>query len=134
MLDPPLLTRGDEAGPRRVHNGSTPPDQTAMSTDSCPILDYRTPLFNVGRNLTVRRGTQWHNVAQARMQMAHGELSPPLPLQTEVRRFDTLTADDLQFEHDPGCRTPEGLLAELQRIYDGFSANEDVTLVHFSMD
>ncbi|WP_305805896.1 hypothetical protein [Stenotrophomonas sp. YIM B06876] len=105
-----------------------------MATGACPVIDYVTPLFNVGQNLTVRRGTEWHGVPEARMQLAHGQLSPPRPLQTEVRRFDTLVAADLQHEHDPRCRTPEGLLAELQRIYEGFSAEETVTLVRFTME
>ncbi|MGV8961030.1 MAG: hypothetical protein ACOH1V_11720 [Stenotrophomonas sp.] len=105
-----------------------------MTTDACPIIDYVTPRFNVGRNLTVRRGTEWHGVPEARMQLADGQLSPPRPLQTEVRRFDTLVAADLQDEHDPSGRTPEGLLAVLQGIYDGFTAEEIVTLVRFTMD
>lgn len=99
--------------------------------DSPPLLRFTHPLFHTGRNTSVRRGDRWHGVAQAHIEQGSGRHSGPLPLHTELRRFDTLTAADLRDEHDPACRTPEGLLAVMQQLYPGFQADETVTLVHF---
>jgi hypothetical protein len=63
-----------------------------------------------------------------------GSLSAPRALQTECRPFARLTDADLGDEHDPDCRCVAGLLSVLQSLYPGFSADEDVTLVHFSLE
>jgi len=34
-------------------------------------------------------------------------------------------------EYDRNCRTYGGLLKEMKRIYKGFSANENVTIIDF---
>lgn len=99
-----------------------------------PVLAFDVPQFHPGRNTTVRRGRKWHEVTHARLQLGDGSLSPPLELQTEVKEFSALTEADLQFEHDPACRTAGGLLLVLQRLYPGFSAEEEVTLCHFDFD
>ncbi|WP_269789918.1 hypothetical protein [Stenotrophomonas sp. Iso1] len=99
--------------------------------DPLPLLGFANPQFHTGHNISVRRGDRWHGVVQARIDRGAGRLSAPLPLLTELRRFDTLTAADLRDEHDPACRTPEGLLAVMRRLYAGFQRDEMVTLVHF---
>ena len=102
--------------------------------DALPILEFQRPCFLAGRNTSVRRGRRWHGVAMARIRLADGNLSPPRALQTECRPFASLTDADLRDEHDTGCRTVAGLLAVLQALYPGFSAGEDVTLVHFTLE
>lgn len=102
--------------------------------DEIPLLGFALPRFHAGRNTSVRRGGRWHGVQVARVQLGHDRHSVPLALQTEQRRFDTLTAHDLRDEHDPRCRTPDGLLAVMQQLYPGFQADETVTLVHFRLD
>ena len=98
------------------------------------MLSFATPVFNRGRNTTVRRGRKWHGVTQARLQLGDGSLSPPVELQTEVKEFSVLTAAELRFEHDPACRTIARLLLVLQQLYPGFSPEEEVTLCHFDFD
>ena len=98
------------------------------------VLSFSAPVFNRGRNMTVRRGRKWHAVAEVRLQLGNGSLSPPMKLHTELKQFSTLTEADLRFEHDPTCRTVGGLLLVLQRLYPGFSAEEEVTLCHFDCD
>lgn len=104
---------------------------SAPGSRDLPVLYFNAPLFNRGRNTTVRRGRKWHGVAQARLQLGDGSLSPPVRLQTELKRFSAITDADLRFEHDPDCRRAGGLLLVLQRVYPGFSAEEEVTLCHF---
>lgn len=100
---------------------------------ACPILEFSTTQFHPGLNTSVRRGRRWHGVAEARIQLPGERLSPPLLLQTELRHFNTLNDVDLATEHDPDCRTYAGLLIAMQRMYRGFTAQEVVTLVHFTL-
>ncbi|HRN60852.1 MAG TPA: hypothetical protein PLF73_00115 [Luteimonas sp.] len=97
-----------------------------------PILEFANPVFLPGRNTTVRRGTRWHGVTVARLRLGDGSLSPPVALDTELRSFRDLDEDALRFEHDPDCRTPHGLLAQLRIHYPGFGEDETVTLCHFN--
>lgn len=99
-----------------------------------PVLTFVLPVFHRGRNTTVRRGHKWHTVAEARLQLGEGSLSLPVELHTELKQFSALTEADLPFEHDPACRTVDGLLLVLQQIYPGFDAEEEVTLCHFDFD
>lgn len=99
--------------------------------DPAPLLGFVLPQFHTGRNTSVRRGSRWHGVARARIELGDGHHSAALPLHTELRCFDTLTANDLRDEHDPACRTPEGLAVVMRRLYPGFTQDETVTLVHF---
>lgn len=52
-------------------------------------------------------------------------------LETKVIPFNSLTTDLLEFEHDPSCRTKEGLYKEMCKVYPNFNENEIVTLVYF---
>lgn len=99
---------------------------------SPPVLGFSNPCFHTGRNTSVRRGDRWHGVPLACIALPDDGASSPCPLQTELRRFDSLTDADLRDEHDPACRTPAGLLKVLQQIYPGFQPDEEVTLVHFN--
>ena len=99
--------------------------------DALPVLGFARAVFRKGRNTTVRRGTRWLGVPRVRLQFEDGRLSPPVALETEARPFRDLDAHALRDEHDPACRTPSGLFAELARHYPGFSEDETVTLCHF---
>ena len=99
-----------------------------------PVLSFSTPVFNRGRNTTIRRGRKWHTVAEARLQLGEGSLSRPVKLRTEPKKFSALVEADIRYEHDPACRTIPGLLLALQRLYPGFSADEEVTVCHFEFD
>ena len=109
---------------------------TATDADASapPILGFAEPVFAAGRNTSVRRGTRWLGVMRVRLQLADGQLSPALPLQTRLCRFDQLDDAELAFEHDPACRTRAGLLATLQRHYPGFAPGEWVTVCDFWLD
>lgn len=98
-----------------------------------PILEFDNPTFHPGRNTTIRRGDRWHAVAQARLRLRDGSLSPPIPLETTLKQFSALSEIEIQFEHDPDCRKLAGLLLELQRLYPGFDPDENITLCHFTL-
>ena len=71
--------------------------------------------------MTVRRGTYWHNRKASNFNI----------IGTKVKRFRDLVPEDIKREHDPSCRTYDGLLTEMKRVYKGFKANENVTVVEF---
>lgn len=102
-----------------------------MQDASLPVLEFAHAVFLDGRNTTVRRGTRWLGVPAARLRLRDGGLSPPVALETELRVFRDLDEAALRFEHDPACRTPAGLFAQLAVHYPGFSEDETVTLCHF---
>lgn len=105
-----------------------------MPACELPLLDFVNPQFHPGRNTSVRRGERWHGVSRAQLQRHPDGPAITVALSTRLLRFDTLTCADLRDEHDPRCRTPDGLLQVLRRIYPGFDAGERVTLVHFVLD
>ncbi|GGK03527.1 hypothetical protein [Luteimonas terricola] len=101
-------------------------------TTMLPVLEFSNATFLEGRNTTVRRGARWHGVPAARLRLGDGSLSPPVVLETELRIFRDIDEEALRFEHDPDCRTPQGLLAQLRIHYPGFGEDETVTLCHFN--
>jgi len=104
---------------------------TPAAPETVPVMGFANPVFASGHNTSIRRGTRWLGVGQARLQLAHGRLSAPVPLQTRLRRFDQLTAAELACEHDPACRSLPGLLAVMQQHYPGFAAGDQVTVCDF---
>ncbi|MEN1940785.1 hypothetical protein WCE41_06955 [Luteimonas sp. MJ246] len=99
--------------------------------DALPVLEFANAVFLDGRNTTVRRGTRWLGVPVVRLRLRDGSLSPPVALETEQRAFRDLDEAALRFEHDPACRRPAGLFAQLAIHYPGFNPDEIVTLCHF---
>lgn len=107
-------------------------------------LLFKNPVFKSGRNLTVRRGIKWdiadkQNVLIIDTDDPIREDGQPKVLhvvdilETRVMRFIDLEDSDLQDEHDPVCRTYEGLLNVMEKTYPGFDQREIVTLVWFEI-
>lgn len=95
--------------------------------------------FKNGINLTVRRGVKWDLMRGRDVQI--GETGKT-KLSGKARILDTKvlpanmileTEDQLHLEYDSSCRTKEGLLDELERVYPGFRSCEIVTLVYFEI-
>ena len=84
---------------------------------------------HVGRNVTVRRGVKWSLQFAAEIE-GYGEL----PITSKVLRFIDLGPEDIADEHDPACRTYEGLLEVMRRVYPGFDGLELVTVVAYNID
>lgn len=102
-------------------------------------------------NLTIRRGVKWSfcsvgdivNVSDAdnRFEITedgkHRDITKPIILfkakivGTKLVRFCDLFDNDLEYEHDPNCRTVDGLSKVLSNIYPLFDRRELVTLVYF---
>lgn len=96
-------------------------------------LLFANPVFSKGVNTTVRRGDKYATLA--------GDVSL---LDTEgnlvgignvtgvtVKPFNELDKRELRINHDPACRTKEGLLAVMQQVYPGFVETETISVVFF---
>lgn len=102
-----------------------------LPPSSDKLIEFSNPVFKNGVNLTVRRGTKWHGVDRAFIQLSDFIRHGTVALATEVKVFNELTDVDLIDEHDPSCRTVEGLAAEMKRVYPEFEVTDEVTLVKF---
>jgi hypothetical protein len=104
-----------------------------LASNPPPILKFSNPVFNNGRNLSVRRGEKWRGVEFAMIELGGGEVSPLIRLSTTTYDFNELRDEMLADEHDPACRTVDGLFKVMCEVYPGFSRNEAVTLVRFNL-
>lgn len=91
-------------------------------------LKFNNPVFEVGPNLTVRRGVRWSLEDEA---MIGGV--EVVKIKARVMRFSDIRRYDLRNEHDPKCRTYDGLLNTMYDLYDDFDEREIVTLVEFEV-
>lgn len=88
-------------------------------------------------NLTVRRGTKWDaskDIEGYAVGTRKEDGSRLIEVrETKVMRFEDIEKEDLTFEHDPRCRTYEGLLEVMREVYSDFDVYEIVTLVYFKL-
>ena len=98
-------------------------------------LLFENPVFERGTNLTVRRGVKWdvadHKNVQVASTKAPEETIAVVDIQTRVMSYQDLRTDDLAYEHDPECRTWDGLYKAMNEVYEDFDEMEIVTLVWF---
>ncbi len=94
------------------------------------ILEFQNPVFHDGFNLTVRRGIKWSYEDQAIVNFGPKHYAV-VNLMTVVKRFDEINDYDLVYEHDPICRTVDGLAKVMKEVYHEFERTDMVTLAVF---
>jgi hypothetical protein len=101
-----------------------------------PLL-FKNPVFNSGRNVTVRRGTKWDLGYHEGINLAATDdpknILQSVEIETQCYRFCDIPDRALKYEHDPACRSKEGLLKVMQEVYSRFHEDEIVTLVWFTV-
>jgi hypothetical protein len=103
-------------------------------------LQFGKAIFHKGLNVTVRRGSKWRNLKMnERVQLVEmGAKLPPLQTAKIIGvmylPFYLVPDSVLTREHDPSCRDREGLLDELQWVYDGFKVTDAVTVILFKVE
>ncbi len=105
-------------------------------------LLFLTPTFHEGSNLTVRLGLKWWDrvrVGDKVLVAKTGEEDNPL-FEAEINgrfqfKMKYLPAWVLEGEHDPSCRTREGMLAAMQAAYPDIKDWDDqvVTVLRFKL-
>lgn len=98
-------------------------------------MDFRNPVWKEGLNLTVRYGEKWKTLKIGeKFNLTDGYSA--ICEELIICRFKDISFDDLEFEHDPKCRTKIGLLNCLYGIYPQMSVTKEnsiVTLVFFTI-
>jgi hypothetical protein len=103
-------------------------------------LEFLNPQYHFGDNVTVRKGYKW-------VEKAHegdvvwivrtGETNPVAKgIIKEMNSHQTIKdchLEDLWLEHDPECRTPNGLVVAMLRAYPDFTLNDPVTVIKFTI-
>lgn len=105
-------------------------------------LFFENPVFHNGLNVTVRRGHSWLKaVSGDTLVLKDADAHIHARADTHSanhKRFKDIDTDEycylLRYMHDPRCRTYQGLLDEMGRIYPDFSENEFVTLLLFFVE
>ena len=101
-------------------------------------LLFKNPVFQDGVNATVRLGDKWVGrvVPDQVVELWETGKEPMLGYAVIVDRVHLkicdISEDLLAHEHDPKCRTHQGLIAELERVYrKKVSSRDRVVLILF---
>lgn len=101
------------------------------------LLPFRNPTFNSGRNVTVRLGDGWARRLRAGEDVGlwdynTKETRPAVVLESEATKICDIPVDTLELCHEDACRTHEGLLAFLSRVYKRkVSSRDKVSVIAF---
>ncbi len=99
-------------------------------------LKFMNPVFKTGINVTVRRGTKWSGTDNEYVSIINTNQNINKKgkiLLTKCKRFKDITEEDIENEHDPVCRTTNGLYKVMKRTYPDFGKNEIITIVKFEV-
>ena len=110
-------------------------------------LLFQNPVFEIGgpNNVSVRKGDKWavnfgHQVVgQAFDIVETGKedvvIHTARLVGLMVIDMNLIDQKDLNLEHDPSCRTKDGLLSEMRKVYgeDQIAEDEMVTVLEFEI-
>lgn len=102
-------------------------------------LYFTNPVFHKGINVTCRNGYKWSD--------AQGELVNVKDTETDeyfgkahilgvlTCKLDKIPEAVLSLEHDPSCRTSEGIITEMKRVYgDDLKEDAGTTVLFFEFE
>lgn len=101
-------------------------------------LDFLTGVHRDGVNVTVRRGSKWANsIGQVVLLSTNGKPNTEKGwtmakiFAYTAKAFKDITPDDIQDEHDPECRTIDGLRAFMEKAYSGFQETDMCLILRY---
>jgi len=99
-------------------------------------LLFSNPVFHDGINVTVRNGYKWADAMGEIVDVVDtdGEIEPVMAhvLGALTTQLNKIPESILQHEHDPKCRTLEGITKEMRNIYgDDLAEDAPVTVLFF---
>jgi hypothetical protein len=108
-------------------------------------LMFKYPVFKEGLNVTVRQGDKWWNFwvkDNPERKPKTVELATPdgkvfdigVIEQVKNAEFVMVPSYVLALEHDPKCRTLDGLYNVMKEVYPDFYAGADVSVVFFTVN
>jgi len=96
------------------------------------VIHFNKPVFHDGTNCTVRYGYKWADLKIGEEILLNGDRRA-IVKKLLICRFKEIKKEDILCEHDPKCRTIDGLFDVLSEIYPGFSNNSVVTIIYFEL-
>lgn len=106
-------------------------------------LHFISGTFHAGLNITVRRGPEWSQKGLVPGQTIALCVCPPgrdhnVIGQARVAfvmtaQIESIPDELMAYEHEPSCRTKEGLLAAMSKVFGEVRADEIVTVIGFEM-
>jgi len=103
-----------------------------MNENNLKIIHFNNPVFHDGINCTVRRGYKWADLKIGEEILLNGD-KRAIVKKLLICRFNEIKEKDISCEHDPECRTIDGLLSTLSKLYSNFSNNSVVTVIYFEL-
>lgn len=101
-------------------------------------MKFKTPSFHKGANTTIRLGKKWDNYRGpiGLYQTKDGaKVGEAIVVNTERKKFSSLTAEDIKLNHDTHCTDLGFLEEEMLRLYgDKFNPETTITIVTFVID
>ncbi len=101
-------------------------------------LEFLNNVHREGQNVTVRNGDKWYKQVRPGDIVNIAETGKPPTAQARIWgvlscRFWDIPGVDLLLEHDPACRTSDGLYACMRQVYPGFVGSNYVTVLHYEI-
>lgn len=109
---------------------------TAEIRGNMKELKFMNPVFREGINITVRRGVKWCGTENEEVSIINTQYKINKKgkiILTKCKRFKDIKDSDIEDEHDPVCRTFEGLYKVMKKTYPEFGKDEIVTIVKFEI-
>lgn len=102
-------------------------------------LLFSNPVFHDGINVTCRNGYKWADSLGEIVKVAETgneeEWHYGLILGVLTCKLNKIPETVLAMEHDPSCRTSEGLIAEMKRVYgDDLPEDAPTTVLFFEFE
>jgi len=103
-----------------------------VNENDLKIIHFNKPVFHDGTNCTVRYGYKWANLRIGEEILLNGDKRASIK-KLLICRFNEIKERDISCEHDPECRTIDGLFNTLSKVYPKFSNNSIVTVIYFKL-
>lgn len=100
------------------------------------LLLFSNPVFHSGINVTVRNGYKWAdalgNIVNVGDTDGLADLRPAHILGVLTTKLNKIPESILAQGHDPSCRTLDGIITEMKRVYgDDLADDAPVTVLFF---
>jgi len=107
-------------------------EEENINENDLRIIHFNKPVFHDGTNCTVRYGYKWADLKIGEEILLNGD-KRAIVKKLLICRFKEIKKEDILCEHDPECRTIDGLFDTLSDIYPNFSNNSIVTIIYFKL-